>query len=75
LQFRVTYNLKNYGGIAMTLPMTQQEKQAAYDAWFVAEVDKGLADIADGHVLTDAEATAEMGNFFAELAQENNKAA
>ncbi len=59
----------------MTLPTTQQEKQAAYDAWFVAEVDKGLADIEAGHVLTDAEAAADMEHFFAELAQENNKAA
>lgn len=59
----------------MTPPMTQQEKQAAYDAWFVAEVDKGLADLDAGHVMTDAKATADMEHFFAELAQENNKAA
>ena len=59
----------------MNHPMTQQEKQAAYDAWFVAEVDKGLADIDAGQVVTDAEATAEMENFFAELVKENTKAA
>lgn len=59
----------------MNHPMTQQEKQAAYDAWFVAEVDKGLADIDAGHVVTDTEATAEMEEFFAELAKENSKAA
>lgn len=55
----------------MNQPMTQQEKQLAYDAWFVAEVDKGLADIDSGNVMTDAEATADMERFFAELAQEN----
>ena len=59
----------------MNYPVTQQEKQAAYDAWFVAEVDKGLADIDVGHVVTDAEATAEMENFFAELVKGNTKAA
>lgn len=59
----------------MNQPMTQQEKQAAYDAWFVAEVDKGLADLEAGHVTTDAEASAVMESFFAKLAQENNKAA
>lgn len=59
----------------MKPPMTQQEKQAAYDVWFVAEVDKGLADLDAGHVVTDAEATADMESFFAELAKENSKAA
>jgi predicted transcriptional regulator len=59
----------------MNYPMTQQEKQAAYDTWFVAEVDKGLADLDTGHVMTDNEAAAAMEHFFAELAKENNKAA
>ena len=59
----------------MNHPMTQQEKQVAYDAWFVAEVDKGLSDLDAGRVLTDAEATADMENFFAALAKENSKAA
>lgn len=59
----------------MNHPMTQQEKQVAYDAWFVAEVDNGLADLDAGHVMNNAEATADMEHFFAELAQENNKAA
>ncbi len=59
----------------MNHPMTQQEKQVAYDAWFVAEVDKGLADIDADNVVTDGEATAEMESFFAELAKEINKAA
>jgi predicted transcriptional regulator len=55
--------------------MTQQEKQSAYDAWFAAEVDKGLADLGAGHVVTDAEATADMERFFDELAKESSKAA
>ncbi|MFZ4537605.1 hypothetical protein [Propionivibrio sp.] len=59
----------------MNQPMTQPKKQAAYDAWFVAEVDKGMADCDAGHVLTNAEATADMESFFAELEKENNKAA
>lgn len=59
----------------MNQPMTQQEKQLAYEAWFVAEIDKGLADIDSGNVMTDAEATADMESFFAELAQETYKAA
>lgn len=46
------------------------EMQTAYDAWFVAEVDKGLVDLDRGHVMTDAEATADMEHFFAEIAQE-----
>ncbi len=29
----------------MNKTMTQQEKQEAYNAWFIAEVDKGLADV------------------------------
>jgi predicted transcriptional regulator len=59
----------------MNHPMTPQEKQAAYDAWFVGEVDAGLADLDAGRVLTDAEATAHMEKLFAELAEATNKAA
>lgn len=59
----------------MKTPMNQQEKQAAYDAWFVAEVDKGLADLDAGYVLDNSEASADMELFFAKLAQENSKAA
>lgn len=59
----------------MNHPMTQKEKQAAYDAWFVAEVDKGLAELDVGQVMTEAETTVDMEHFFAELAQENNKTA
>ena len=59
----------------MTQPMTPQEKQAAYDAWFVAEVDKGLADLESGRTLTDAQASVEMERFFAERTQEQKQAA
>lgn len=59
----------------MTQAAEQQEKQAAYDAWFVAEVDKGLADLAAGKVLSDEEATLAMEHFFGALAQETSQAA
>lgn len=54
----------------MDTPMTQQEKQEAYDAWFVAEVDKGIADCDAGNVLTDAEARKEMDDFMVKLHQQ-----
>ena len=59
----------------MTKPMTQEEKQQAYDAWFIAEVDKGIADDDAGNVLSDEEATAHMEKFFAKLVKESRKAA
>ena len=59
----------------MNQHMTEQEKQAAYDAWFVAEVDKGLADIDAGKVLSETDAAAHMEEFFASLAKESNQAA
>ena len=62
-------------GFDMKKMMTQQEKQEAYNAWFVAEVDKGLADIEAGDVLTEEEAEAHMENFFANLATASRKAA
>jgi predicted transcriptional regulator len=31
--------------------MSKQEKQAAYDAWFIKEVDKGIADCDAGNVV------------------------
>lgn len=37
-------------------PMTKAEKQAAYDAWYLAEVQKGLDDIDAGRVIPDEEA-------------------
>ncbi|MDP3439695.1 MAG: hypothetical protein Q8R95_08850, partial [Azonexus sp.] len=62
-------------GCDMDKTMTQQEKQEAYNAWFIAEVDKGLADIEAGAVLTEEEAEAHMEEFFANLATESRKAA
>ena len=58
----------------LTLFRPQQEEQAASDVGFVAEVDKGVADIDAGRVLTNVEAAADMEYFFAKLARENNKA-
>lgn len=51
----------------MNKPMTQQEKQAAYDAWYIAEVEKGLADVDAGRVLTQVEAEKDMKEFMAAL--------
>jgi predicted transcriptional regulator len=59
----------------MNHPMSQHEKQAAYDAWFVAEVEKGLADVDAGNVLTETEAAAHMEKFFDSLAKESSQAA
>jgi predicted transcriptional regulator len=59
----------------MNHSMTQQEKQAAYDAWFITEVDKGLADLDAGRVVTDSAAIADMESFFAALEKESSKAA
>ena len=56
-------------GFAMNKQMTQEEKQQAYDAWFIAEVDKGIAAVESGDVLTDEQATLEMNVFMAELHQ------
>jgi predicted transcriptional regulator len=59
----------------MNKSIPQQEKQEAYNAWFIAEVDKGLADIEAGDVLTEEEAETHMDKFFANLATESRKAA
>lgn len=59
----------------MKHPMTQQEKQAMYDAWYIAEVDKGLADIEAGNVLTDEEAEKEMTVFMAKLHKKHGQKA
>lgn len=40
----------------MTQPMTQAEKQQAYDAWYIAEVEKGIAAVEAGQVLSDEQA-------------------
>ncbi len=51
----------------MTQPMTQAEKQLAYDAWYIAEVEKGIAAVEAGQVLSDEQAKHEMNLFMAEL--------
>lgn len=45
----------------------QIDQQAAYDAWYIAEVEKGLDDIENGNVLSDAEAEAQMKIFMETL--------
>jgi predicted transcriptional regulator len=45
----------------------QINQQAAYDAWYIAEIEKGLADIEDGNVLSDKEAEIEMKTFMETL--------
>ena len=51
----------------MNKPMSKAEKKAAYDAWYLAEIDKGLADIEAGRVLTNEQAEAEMRILMAKL--------
>jgi predicted transcriptional regulator len=53
--------------------MTKTEKQAAYDEWYLSEIDKGLEDIEAGRVVTDEQADAHMSKVFAELEAENRK--
>ena len=59
----------------MSQPMTKEEKQAAYDAWFIAEVDKGIADCEAGNVLSEEEAEREMNEFMAKLREKHGKKA
>ena len=59
----------------MSQPMTKEEKQAAYDAWFIAEVDKGIADCDAGNVLSEEEAEREMDEFMAKLREKHGKKA
>jgi predicted transcriptional regulator len=55
--------------------MLMSNMQSDYDAWFVAEVNKGLADLDAGRTREDAQAAADMDEFFAQLAEENRQAA
>lgn len=57
----------------MNNPMSKAEKKAAYDAWYLAEIDKGLEDIAAGRVVSNEEAKAHMSALFAQLESENNE--
>lgn len=45
----------------------QIDQQAAYDAWYIAEVEKGLVDIESGNVLSDEEAEEQMKIFMETL--------
>ncbi len=47
--------------------LSKVEKQAAYDAWYVAEVNKGIADCDAGNVLGDEAAEREIAGFMATL--------
>ena len=59
----------------MKQTMTKAEKQAAYDAWYLAEIDKGLADIETGRVIPHAEAEKEMDAHMKMLFEKHGKAA
>ncbi len=45
----------------------QIDQQAAYDAWYIVEVEKGLTDIENGNVLSDKEAETQMKIFMEQL--------
>ena len=51
----------------MTKPMTKAEKKAAYEAWYLAEIDKGLEDIEAGRVMTHEQVKSEMREFLKQL--------
>lgn len=55
--------------------LSKVEKQAAYDAWYVAEVDKGIADCDVGNVLSDEAAEQEIAGFMTTLQQKHGKEA
>jgi len=55
--------------------MTKAEKQAAYDDWYLSEVQKGLDDIAAGRVISHEEAEKEMDAHMEKLIKKHGKAA
>lgn len=55
--------------------MTQKEKQAAYDAWYIAEVEKGLKDVEDGRVVTHDAAMKQAREHIAKTAKKHAKKA
>ena len=59
----------------MKKSMTKAEKQAAYDAWYLAEVQKGLDDIEAGRVISHEEAEKEMEAHMKKLFEQHGKAA
>lgn len=59
----------------MNNTMTKAEKKAAYDAWYLAEIDKGLADIEAGRVIPHEQAEAEMRIHMAKLHEKHGQKA
>ena len=58
-----------------TQSISQQQQQAAYDAWYIAEVDKGIADADAGNVLTHEEAQKDIEKFMQTLRKKYAKKA
>jgi predicted transcriptional regulator len=59
----------------MKKSMTKAEKQAAYDAWYLAEVQKGLDDIEAGRVISHKEAMKQARDHLDKLIRKNAKKA
>ena len=59
----------------MKQTMTKAEKQAAYDQWYLAEVQKGLDDIEAGNVISHEQAEKEMDEHMEKLFEKYGKAA
>ena len=57
----------------MKQAMTKAEKQAAYDAWYQSEVQKGLDDIESGRVISHEEAMKQARDHLAKLIRKNAK--
>ena len=54
----------------MSKPMTKAEKKAAYEAWYLAEIDKGLEDIEAGRTVPHEQVKSEMRDFLKQLHQQ-----
>ena len=59
----------------MNQPMTKQEKQAAYDAWYLAEVQKGIDDCDAGRVVPHEQVMMEARQHLDKLKKQNAKKA
>ncbi len=59
----------------MKQTMTKAEKQAAYDTWYLAEVQKGLDDIEAGNVITHEQAIQAARAKLDKITRENEKKA
>lgn len=59
----------------MIQTMTKAEKKAAYDEWYLAEVQKGLDDIEAGNVISQEQAEKEMDEHMENLFKKYGKAA